>query len=250
MAVYLYIYLGVLAVSAVSLTGIFFLAFSPNFLKKITLLLVSLSTGALLGDSFLHLLPEAVAERPDSGLSLWFSLLIGIVFFFILEKIVHWRHCHIPTGAEHPHHLGPMNLIGDAFHNFFDGLIIAGSFLVSVPLGVTTLLAVLAHEVPQEISDFGVLLYAGYTRRRALLANFLTALAAFLGATVAILLGTKIAGFTDLIVPFTAGGFIYIATADLIPELKKETAPHKSLYQLLSIVFGILVMWLLKVFFI
>lgn len=249
MAVYFYIYLGVLAVSVISLIGIFFLSLSPNFLKKITLFLVSLSAGALLGDSFLHLLPEVVAESSGVGLGLWMSLMIGILFFFILEKIIHWRHCHIPTGADHPHHLGPMNLIGDAFHNFFDGLIIAGSFLVNIPLGIATTVAVIAHEIPQEIGDFGVLLYAGYSRRRALIANFLTALTAFVGATVAILLGNYINGLTEFIVPFTAGGFIYIATADLIPELKKETAPHKSLYQLLSIILGILLMWLLKLFF-
>jgi len=217
-------------------------------MEKLTLFLVSLSAGTLLGDSFLHLLPEATANSGTS-LRIWLWLIIGLVSFFVLEKIVHWRHCHIQTGPTHPHHLGLMNLVGDCFHNFFDGIIIAGSFLVSIPLGITTLVAVIAHEIPQEIGDFGVLLYAGYSRRRALFMNFITALTAILGAVAAVLLGTSINNFSDLIIPFTAGGFIYIATADLIPELKKETAIHKSLYQLISIIIGVLIMLALKLIF-
>ncbi|MDP2944168.1 MAG: ZIP family metal transporter [bacterium] len=248
MSLYFYIFGGVLLVSLLSLLGVFFLSFSPRFLEKLTLFLVSLSAGTLLGDSFLHLLPEASADS-GTGLRMWLWLIIGLISFFVLEKIVHWRHCHIPTGPAHPHHLGLMNLAGDCLHNFFDGVIIAGSFLANIPLGLATLVAVIAHEIPQEIGDFGVLLYVGYSRRRALFLNFITALTAVLGAAVAILLGAKITGFSDLIIPFTAGGFIYIATADLIPELKKETAIHKSLYQLISIIAGVLIMLALKLVF-
>jgi zinc and cadmium transporter len=248
MSLYLYIFGSVLLISFLSLFGVFFLSFSPRFVEKLTLFLVSLSAGTLLGDSFLHLLPEAAA---DNGVSLrmWLWLIIGLVSFFVLEKIVHWRHCHIQTGPQHPHHLGVMNLVGDCLHNFFDGIIIAGSFLASIPLGITTLIAVIAHEIPQEIGDFGVLLYAGYSRRRALFLNFLTALTAVFGAVIAVLLGARISGFSNLIIPFTAGGFIYIATADLIPELKKETAIHKSVYQLVSIIIGVLIMLALKLTF-
>ena len=249
MSIYFYIFGSVLLVSALAVLGIIFLSFSPRVITKITLFLVSLSAGTLLGDSFLHLLPEA-ASQAENNLGIWLWLLVGLIFFFILEKVIHWRHCHIQTCSEHPHHLGVMNLVGDCFHNFFDGIIIAGSFLVSIPLGIATLIAVIAHEIPQEIGDFGVLLYAGYSRRRALLLNFLTALTAVLGALFAIIVGTSIQGFTDFIVPFTAGGFIYIATADLIPELKKETAVHKYLYQLLMIISGILIMLVLKLLFV
>lgn len=248
MSLYLYIFGSVLLVSFLSLFGVFFLSFSPRFMEKLTLFLVSLSAGTLLGDSFLHLLPEATGES-GADLRVWLWLIIGLVAFFVLEKIVHWRHCHIQTGPVHPHHLGLMNLVGDCFHNFLDGVIIAGSFLVSIPLGIATLIAVIAHEIPQEIGDFGVLLYAGYSRRRALFMNFITALTAILGAVVAVLLGASINNFSDLIIPFTAGGFIYIATADLIPELKKETAIHKSLYQLISIIIGVLIMLALKLIF-
>ncbi|MFA6194476.1 MAG: ZIP family metal transporter [Patescibacteria group bacterium] len=248
MTLYLYIFGSVLLISFLSLFGVFFLSFSPRFMEKLTLFLVSLSAGTLLGDSFLHLLPEAAADN-GASLRMWLWLIIGLVSFFVLEKVVHWRHCHIQTCPTHPHHLGIMNLVGDCLHNFFDGVIIAGSFLVSIPLGLTTLIAVVAHEIPQEIGDFGVLLYAGYSRRRALFLNFVTALTAVFGAVVAVVLGARINNFSDLIIPFTAGGFIYIATADLIPELKKETAIHKSLYQLISIIAGVLIMLALKLIF-
>jgi zinc and cadmium transporter len=248
MLIYFYIFAGVFFVSALSLLGLFFLPLSPKFVERITLSLVSLSAGTLLGDAFLHLLPEA-AEGGDGRLSIWLWALVGLIFFFILEKIVHWRHCHIQTSPVHPHHLGVMNLVGDILHNFFDGVVIAGSFLVAPALGWATLIAVIAHEIPQEIGDFGVLIYAGYSRNRALFLNFATALSAVLGALVAVVLGSRIDNFSDLIIPFTAGGFIYIATADLIPELKKETAAHKSLIQLLCIISGVAIMLILKFIF-
>ncbi len=246
MSLYLYIFGSVTLVSLLSLLGVFFLSFSPRFMEKLILFMVSLSAGVLLGDSFLHLLPEAAA-RDGAGLKIWLWVIAGLLTFFVLEKIIHWRHCHIPTSSKHPHPLGIMNLVGDCLHNFFDGIIIAGSFLVNVPLGITTLIAIIAHEIPHEIGNFGVLLYAGYPRRRALLFNFLTALTAILGSAAAVLIGSRISEFSDMIVPFTAGGFIYIATADLIPEMKKETAAHKSLYQLISIVIGVLIMLAFKI---
>lgn len=248
MSLYLYIFGSVTLVSLLSLLGVFFLSFSPRFMEKLILFMVSLSAGVLLGDSFLHLLPEAAARDGDS-LKIWLWIIAGLLTFFVLEKIIHWRHCHILTSSKHPHPLGIMNLVGDCLHNFFDGVIIAGSFLVNIPLGITTLIAIIAHEIPHEIGNFGVLLYAGYPRRRALLFNFLTALTAILGSAAAVMIGSRINDFSDMIVPFTAGGFIYIATADLIPEMKKETAAHKSLYQLISIIIGVLIMLAFKIIF-
>jgi len=232
----------------VSILGVVFLSFSPKILKKLTLSLVSLSAGTLLGGAFLHLLPESI-EASGNSINVWISLLAGIIFFFILEKLIHWRHCHVPTCPEHPHHLGIMNLVGDAFHNFFDGLIIAGAFLVSIPLGIATLVAVVAHEIPQEIADFGVLVYAGYSKMKAILLNFLTALAAIIGATVAILFSNSIENFTSFIIPITAGGFIYIAIADLMPELNKEKSLFKSFIQLMVIALGIGIMLVLRILF-
>ena len=140
-----------------------------------------------------------------------------------------------------------MNLVGDGFHNLMDGMIIAGSFLVNLPLGISTTLAVLLHEIPQEIGDFGILVHAGYSIRKALIFNFLSAISAVVGAVFTLAIGLKTENVSAFLVPFTIGGFIYIATADLIPELKKETALKKSLLQLLFILLGAGVMALLLV---
>lgn len=252
MSIYLYIFLAIFLVSLISLVGVIFLAFSKKFLNKILMLLVSFSAGTLLGGSFLHLMPEIIESQEHHNhhsLEIWIYLIIGLLTFFVLEKIIHWRHCHIPTSSEHPHHLGKMNLLGDFFHNFFDGVIIASAFLINIPLGFATLIAVIAHEIPQEIADFGVLIYAGYSKKKAILMNFITALSAFLGAFLAIIFQSRVDSFSSFIVPFTAGGFIYIATADLLPELKKENSIKKSFIQLLAIVFGISLMLVLKLFF-
>lgn len=241
---WLYTILSVFIISLVSLVGIFTLSINIEKIKNVLLFLVSFAAGALLGDAFLHLIPEAFGEN-ISFLKISLFILLGMIIFFILEKILFWRHCHIPTSEEHPHPVGMMNLIGDGFHNFIDGVIIAGSFLVSPALGLATSLAVLLHEIPQEIGDFGILLHAGYTRKKALFFNFLSALMAVLGAMLMLMIGSKIENTAQFIVPFTIGGFIYIATADLIPELKKETALLKSLGQLLAILLGIGIMGLL-----
>ncbi|HII88145.1 TPA: ZIP family metal transporter, partial [Candidatus Woesearchaeota archaeon] len=147
MMLWAWIFLSVLLVSLLSLISIFFLSFKKEFLHKLMAFLISFAAGALLGDAFLHLLPEAV-EEAGFTLSLSLTLLAGIIIFFILEKFIHWRHCHIPASKEHPHPFAWMNLLGDALHNFMDGLIIAGSYLTSIPLGVSTTLAVVLHEIP------------------------------------------------------------------------------------------------------
>jgi zinc and cadmium transporter len=243
--VYFYTFLTVLIVSLLSFVGALSLALNPEKLKKITMFFVSLSAGTLLGDSFIHLLPEMTGEENYSH-SVWLWVLFGIIIFFILEKIICWRHCHIPTSSEHPHPLGIMNLVGDGLHNFIDGLVIAGSFLINPTLGLATGLAVIAHEIPQEIGDFGVLIHAGYSRAKALLLTFFSALLAIFGAFIGLIIGAQIENFSAFIIPFTAGGFIYIATADLIPELKKDSRPWQSLSQLLFILAGLGIMLGLK----
>ena len=243
MAVWLYTIGSVLIVSLISLIGVFSISMDQRRLAKMLLFMVSFAAGALLGDSFLHLLPENV----ESGLGIKSSIfiLIGILSFFILEKIIMWRHCHIPTSEDHPHPVGIMNLVGDGFHNILDGMIIGGSYLVSIPLGISTTLAVILHEIPQEIGDFGILIHAGYSVRRALFFNFLCALTAVVGAVLTLAFGLKSESIAAFLVPFTIGSFVYIATADLIPELKKETALKKSLLQLLFILLGAGVMGIL-----
>ena len=208
--------------------------------------MVAFSAGALLGDAFIHLIPEAIGEE---GVSIQTSMLIttGILIFFVLEKIIHWRHCHQVGCEEHIHHLGMMNFIGDGVHNAIDGMLIAGSFMLSPEIGITTTIAVILHEIPQEIGDFGVLLYSGIKAKKALLMNFASALFAIIGALIVLILGTKIENITQIIIPITAGGFIYIAGADLIPELHKEVKLSKSLIQFISILMGIGLMTLLLV---
>ncbi|MBU0672503.1 MAG: ZIP family metal transporter [Candidatus Margulisbacteria bacterium] len=244
---WIYTLTAVFIVSLVSFIGILTIALKMEVLKKIVMFLVSLSAGALLGGAFFHLIPEA-AEEFGFTLRLGVFILSGILVFFALEKIICWRHCHIPTSKDHPHPVAIMNLIGDAFHNLIDGAIIAASFLVSFPLGVSTTVAVLLHEIPQEIGDFGVLVHGGFGRFKALLLNFASALTSVLGAVLVLSLNVKVETIAWFLVPFTAGGFIYIAGSDLIPEMKKDIVPLNSLIQMFFLLLGLAIMLALVVF--
>lgn len=242
---YLYPLTAVVIVSMLSFSGVIALAFKKHLLQKIIMILVAFSTGALLGDALIHLIPEAVEEAGGLSPSLAILIFVGILLFFSLEKFLRWRHCHDVTCREHPKHLGTMNLVGDAVHNFIDGVLIAASFLVSVPLGLTTAIAVAAHEIPQELGDFGVLVHSGYSRRKALIYNFLSACFSVLGAIIVLSIGTFSSDLVNSIVPITAGGFIYISLSGLVPELHKEQDLSKSLTQFLSMVAGFVIMFLL-----
>lgn len=224
----------------ISFIGVLTLSFRDEQIRKILLYLVSFSAGALFGDAFIHLLPEIV-EETGFGLSISVYLMAGIITFFVLEKIIDWHHYH---GSER-HHLHPFavtNLVGDGFHNFIDGLIIGAAYLVSIPVGIATTLAVIFHEIPQEIGDFGVLLHGGFTKAKALFFNFITALMAVVGAVIALTIGAYVEGITAILIPFAAGGFIYVAGSDLIPELHKVRRIRQSAMQLVAILLGILVM--------
>jgi len=234
----------VLFVSAISLIGILFLWVSESRIKKFFTYLVSFAVGGLFGDVFLHLIPEIVDTGFETSTAL--ILIAGILVSFAVERFLQWRHCHIPTSKEHPHSFAYMNLFGDSVHNFIDGLIIGGSYLASIPLGIATTIAVVFHEIPQELGDFSVLVYGGFAKKKALTFNFLTALTAVLGAVIALLLGSLIGVFVPLLVPFAAGNFIYIAGSDLIPELRKDKPELKrSVFQLFSLILGIVPMILL-----
>ncbi|MBI2971778.1 MAG: ZIP family metal transporter [Candidatus Aenigmarchaeota archaeon] len=237
----LYAFSSVLLVSLVSLVGVITLSIKPKVLKNILLYLVSFAAGALFGDAFIHLLPEVVEQ---SGFSLYVSLyvLAGIVVFFSLEKLVQWHHYHLPHSKQQAHPFSVMVLVGDAVHNFIDGLIIGASYLVSIPVGIATTIAVILHEIPQEIGDFGVLLHGGFSRGKALLFNFLTALTAVLGVGVSLYLSSYVENVTMMLIPFAVGGFIYIAGSDLIPELHKQSSPVHSVLQLLAFLLGVGVM--------
>ncbi|KKR62789.1 MAG: hypothetical protein UU01_C0002G0012 [Parcubacteria group bacterium GW2011_GWA2_40_37] len=228
-------------VSLISFVGIFTLSLREEILKKYIFLLISLAVGALLGDAFIHIIPEAIAESANTTLT---SILVigGILFFFIVEKFLHWHHHEDDTAQNHLHPMGKLILFSDGVHNFMDGIIIGASFLVSVPIGIATTLAVLLHEIPQEIGDFAVLIHSGYTKARALWLNFLSALAAVLGAIIFFALGNIAETSTSWFLPIAAGGFIYVAVADLIPELHKTKEIKYSLLQIVAVVVGVSVM--------
>ena len=238
----------VIIISLISIIGILTLWLKEQNLKKILLYLVSFSAGALFGDAFIHLIPEAIEEN-GFGLSISALILSGILFSFIVEKFLQWRHCHIPTSSKHPHSFAYMNLFGDAIHNLLDGLIVGGSYIVSIPVGIATTLAVIFHEIPQELGDFAVLIHGGFTKKKAFWLNFLTALTAILGTLIALGIGSALEGFIPLLIPFAAGNFIYIAGSDLIPELRKdEPNPKKSALQVASITLGVVTMLLVGLF--
>ncbi len=238
-----YIILTTFGIALIAFIGIFTLSLKDKVLNKILLILVSLSAGALMGGAFIHLLPESIEKGGDTNPFIY--VLIGFILFFIIEKVLHWRHCHKGKCDVHTFHY--MNLIGDSIHNFIDGLIIAASYIVSVPLGLTTTIAIAAHEIPQEIGDFGVLIYGGFNKKKALVLNFIVALTIVLGGVVGYFISQSIEQAVVFLIPFAAGGFIYIAATDLVPEIKKETNVKKSMATMLVFICGILLMWLVKI---
>ena len=245
MLVWLLSLLSVLVVSLLSLAGILTLWLNDTRLRSIVLYLVSFSAGSLFGDAFFHLIPQTFEKN---GITAYASVFIifGILSSFVVERFLQWRHCHIPTSSEHPHSFAYMNFLGDAVHNLIDGIIIGGSYIVSIPVGLSTTLAVIFHEIPQELGDFGVLVYGGFKRRKALWLNFVTALTAIGGALLSLFLSSIIDGFIPIVIPFAAGNFIYIAGSDLIPELRKDACePKKDALHVVSLVLGVVTMLLL-----
>ena len=242
-----YIIVSVLGISLLSFIGVFTLSLKKVTLDKMLLYLVALSAGTLIGTSFLHLLPEVIKEVGFGTITALYVIL-GLLSMFIVEKLIRWRHCHHSPNRHTHAKIEPFamtSLIGDAVHNFIDGLLIGASYLISIPAGIATTIAVALHEIPQEIGDFAVLTHGGLSRKRALGLNFLTALMAVAGAVLAIYLVGRIEGITNFLIPFAAGHFIYIATADLIPELHKEENLEKSTLQILWFLLGITIMFLL-----
>ena len=231
----------VTVVSLVSLLGITLLFLDEKRLGSLLFVLVSLAVGAMFGDAFIHLLPQSF-EQPQSATTTSLYVLGGILLFFLLEKFLLWRHEHQPG---HVHPVGYMNLAADGLHNLFDGVLIGTSYLVNLKVGLATTLAVLLHEIPQEIGDFGILLHAGFSRQAAVWLNGLSALLAVAGAAVALVAGAYLQQLPAVILPMSAGAFIYIAGSDLVPELHREREPLRSLAQLMVIGLGIGLMFAL-----
>lgn len=237
-----YILIASFIISFLSLVGIFFLAINKKLMEKILLFLVSLSAGTLMGGAFLHLMPEGLEKLPAE--TFFILVLASFILFYFIEKLFHWRHCH--KEACDVHSFGYINLMGDSLHNFIDGLIVAATFLIDIRLGITTTIAIAFHEIPQEIGDFAVLLYAGFKRKRALLFNFLTALFMMAGGIIGYFMSVSASGIVVYLLPVAAGGFLYISTSDLIPEIRKEVKVRRSLISFCIFLAGIGIMYLAK----
>lgn len=213
------------------------LAFPDAMRQRLLPWLLSYATGTLLGAAFLGMIPQGLKQA--APLAITGTVLAGLVGFFILEKLVIWRHCHDENCAEHSHRGGTLILVGDAFHNFVDGVVIAAAFLTSVPLGIATALAVIAHEIPQELGDFAILLHSGLGKSRAFVYNLLSSLTTLPGAIVGWFWLTDMRAAIPFVLAISAASFIYIAVADLVPSLHRHTALKSSLIQVGLILAGI-----------
>lgn len=213
-----------------------FLVFPESMRKMLVPSLISYATGTLLGAAFLGMIPASLEQAP--AIMVMASVLAGMVLFFVLEEFVLWRHCHEDECEMHGR-AGPLILIGDAFHNFVDGVVIAAAFLTSIPLGMATAFAVIAHEVPQEIGDFAILLDNGYSRTKAFILNSLSAAATLPGAVAAYFWLSEVSQVMPFILALSAASFIYIAVADLIPGLHRQTAFAAAIRQLILLLAGI-----------
>jgi zinc and cadmium transporter len=239
MSALLPILVSVIIVSVLSLVGIIFISIKGKILNKILILLIALASGSLLGGAFFHLLPESMSLGTQRAFLLTIA---GILLFFCLEKFLHWRHCHQKDCKTHP--FAYLNLVGGSLHNFIDGLVISAAYLTNFALGISTTIAIIAHEIPQEIGDYAVLIYGGMKKKKALLYNFLTALVSVVGALGGyfILRGMSM----TFLLPIAAGGFIYIATTDLIPELHKQNKTRESILHLLFFILGLVLLFALS----
>jgi zinc and cadmium transporter len=251
----LYAVVSVAAVSVLSLFGILAISLREKTLDRILFILLSFSAGSILATAYLDLLPEAIELFGEGQLATAATyLILGFLGFFFLERFIYWYHGHVHgydavvDEKMTTKRFVYLNLLGDGIHNLVDGMIITAAFLVAVPAGVTATLAVMFHELPQEIGDFGILVYGGFTRHRALLANFLTALTAFAGVLIASYFSAQIHNFASYLIAFGGGGFTYIAAAELIPEMQKERNLGRSAVQFAIFILGLVLIWLLVTF--
>jgi zinc and cadmium transporter len=238
-----WILLGGLAMSAIALVGSVTLLLREATLRRLLMPLVAFAAGSLLGGAFFHMLPAALAQAPgDAGVFLW--ALVGFSLFFALEQFLHWHHCH-RASAECREPLTYLILLGDGLHNFLGGLGVAGVFLVDVRLGIAAWLAAAAHEVPQELGDFGVLVHGGWKRGTALFLNLLSGLSFLVGGLVAYAASARLD--VDFLVPFAAGNFIYIGASDLVPEVNKHHSLRANVLHFAAFVAGIALLWGIRV---
>ncbi|MEM2918447.1 MAG: ZIP family metal transporter [Candidatus Altiarchaeota archaeon] len=242
MSTFYFILIATLFNSLIALIGIFSIWISDKALKKILIALVALSAGGLLSGAFFHLMTEAM-ETFRAELAFLY-LTFGFISFFIMEKILFWHHCH-ESGKCKTHPFTYLILIGDGIHNFIDGLVIAASFLIDINFGITTTFIIITHEIPQELGDFGALIHGGFSKIKALIFNLISQMTCIVGGIIGFLLSGEIQ-FINALLPFAAGGFIYISASDLIPELHKEVDLKKSLISFVFFLLGFLLIFAIK----
>lgn len=232
--------------SIISLIGGIILLFEEKLLLKVSHFLASFAAGTLLGTAFFDLMPEAAEEV--SGVNIFFWTLIGILSFFLLERFIHWFHHHHSHSTQNTEPTVSLIVLGDGVHNFIDGVVVAATFLVSMPLGITASFAVAAHEIPQEIGDFGILMHRGLSRKKILMVNILSAATAFIGAILTFLLGDVIKEALPALLSLVAGFFIYIAASDLIPEIHEESRKGFAFIESLLLLLGVAIIWVLHLY--
>ena len=230
------------SVGVVALCALLLLA-NQQLCKSLVPRLVSFAVGTLLASAFLGLLPQALAGAGASSVLL--TTLIGILAFFSLEKLLIWRHCHEGSCEVHDAS-GTLILVGDAFHNFVDGVVIASCFLQSMALGISTTVAIIAHEAPQEMGDFGILLNSGYSRKGAFIYNSLSASTTLLGAALAYVAVSRVQQVVPFVLAVPASSFLYIGMADLIPNLHRDTRPASAVEQMLLVLAGVLLICVVR----
>lgn len=241
----IFIIFSTLIISLISLIGIFCIPLKEKTINRILLFFVSLSAGALLAGAFFHLLPEAIENTEDNITKVFLFFLLGFIFFLILEKIIKWRHCHDYRCKIHS--FGYINLLGDFLHNFIDGIIITSSFFVSANFGFLTTIIIALHEIPQELGDFGVLLYSGFKIKKAIVLNSLTALSCMLGGIFSYYFISNIYYLVPIFTSFAAGGFLYISSSDLIPIIREKTKIKEFFKSFLIFILGIVLIYLIKI---
>lgn len=229
-------------VSITSLIGIFLLFIKSGSINKILNLLIAFSVGTLLGNSFFHLIPESYQHIPQKDWTAWL-IMVGFLIFFVLEQVLHTKQSTKTVTQQQKATYGYLSLYADGVHNFMDGVLIGISWLVSTELGIATTVTILFHEIPQEISDFGILLKAGFSKRKALFFNFLASLTAVFGTILSLWMGHIAQSISHYTLPLIAGGFIYLSTTSLLPELVRETDKYKLWFYLIAILLGLALMF-------
>lgn len=228
-----------------ALLGAVTLIFKGKTLDKVLFSLVAFSAGTMIGGALLHLLPEAFESKIFDIDAAMLIFITGFSAFFLIERVLHWHHCHAEGKCE-VHEYSYLILFGDGIHNLIDGLVIAAAFITDISLGFITSFLVMAHEVPQEIGNFAVLLHAGMKKKKALLYNFAAQLTAIIGGLIGFFFFSE--QLRVFMLPFAAGGFVYIAASDLIPELHKEPRLGKAMGTFVLFIAGVTLMYLMKVF--